>query len=269
MTSPGRIPFQTRISYRRKKSPSLSIRSCRASCLQCSAKSEAQMLPSQFATCRSFVPSRSSLRCSRGWSTHRSIFKSGVACPRQQIAHVRIPTLFIHRLYPALETLTEPHRLTATMNCIVSVGPMLVKGGPEFPEGPCHVVPLLKLTLPGIDPNDIKKCMVCMQLYICFGHASSRLGIILGCETDLSLALTGGAASPPEPCSIDVITLTICVFWRPLQVTFQFISTFCTLIHLVDCSEAVFCRDDLTEVCISVLIGFRHKVPVTRYRFIA
>ena len=38
-----------------------------------------------------------------------------------------------------------------------------------------------------------------------------------------------------------------------LQVTFQMISTFVTLIPIVDCSEAIHIREDLTEVCIILL----------------
>lgn len=30
----------------------------------------------------------------------------------------------------------------------------------NYPEGPTHVVPLLMALLPGIDPNDIRKCFV-------------------------------------------------------------------------------------------------------------
>ncbi|KAH8027892.1 hypothetical protein HPB51_011122 [Rhipicephalus microplus] len=93
-------------------------------------------------------------------------------------------------LYSSLETLTEPHRLTAAMHCVLAVARSLVQGGRFFPEGPSHVVPLLNSCLPGIDPNDIRKCIV----------------------------------------------------------TFQFISTFATLVPLVDCSKAVNIRTDLTEI---------------------
>lgn len=118
---------------------------------------------------------------------------SGAAMALQNLALLRpelvIPPV-IERLYSALETLTEPHRLTAAMHCVVAVARSLVLGGSYFPEGPSHVLPLLSSCLPGIDPNDIKKCIV----------------------------------------------------------TFQFISTFATLIPLVDCSKAVSVRNDLTEL---------------------
>lgn len=68
--------------------------------------------------------------------------------------------LLLCRLYSSLETTTEPHRLTASLECVVCVARALVRGGKHYPEGQTHVIPLLIQTLPGIDPNDIKKCMV-------------------------------------------------------------------------------------------------------------
>lgn len=117
----------------------------------------------------------------------------GAAGALQSLALLR-PELVVppvlERLYQSLETVTEPHRLTAALQCVVAVSRSLVIGGPHFPEGPSHVIPLLSSCLPGVDPNDIKKCMV----------------------------------------------------------TFQFISMFTTLIPLVDCSNAVTVRDDLSEL---------------------
>lgn len=67
---------------------------------------------------------------------------------------------FQNRTYPALETLTEPHQLTATLSCVIGVARSLVSGGKWFPEGPTHMLPLLMRALPGVDPNDFSKCMV-------------------------------------------------------------------------------------------------------------
>jgi len=92
-------------------------------------------------------------------------------------------------MYSTLETLTEPHKLTAAMQCMVAVARPMVQGG-AYREGPTHVIPLLMATLPGIDPNDIKKCFV----------------------------------------------------------TFQFISTFATLVPIVDCSSASEYWKNLSEV---------------------
>uniref|UniRef100_A0A8C5MEZ8 Proteasome activator subunit 4 n=1 Tax=Leptobrachium leishanense TaxID=445787 RepID=A0A8C5MEZ8_9ANUR len=96
----------------------------------------------------------------------------------------------LERTYPALETLTEPHQLIATLTCVIGVARSLVSGGRWFPEGPSHMLPLLMRSLPGVDPNDFSKCMI----------------------------------------------------------TFQFISTFSTLVPLVDCSSLLQERSDLSEV---------------------
>lgn len=113
-----------------------------------------------------------------------------------------VPPL-LDKLYTSLQTVIEPHRLTATLQCAVSVARALVSGGAsgpsihskdgpsihfedgpsiQFKDGPSHVIPLLMASLPGIDSNDVKKSMV----------------------------------------------------------TFQFISTLCSLIPIVDCSSAVY-----------------------------
>jgi proteasome activator subunit 4 len=59
-----------------------------------------------------------------------------------------------------METLIEPHRLIACMNCVVSVVRAMLSAGKWYPEGRSHLIPLLSLSLPGIDPNDFKKCLV-------------------------------------------------------------------------------------------------------------
>lgn len=69
------------------------------------------------------------------------------------------------RTYPALETLTEPHQLTATLSCMIGVARSLVSGGRRFPEGPTHMLPLLMRALPGVDPNDFSKCMVSHKVF--------------------------------------------------------------------------------------------------------
>jgi proteasome activator subunit 4 len=63
-------------------------------------------------------------------------------------------------MYPAMENLTEPHRLIACMICIVAVARPMLQSDKWYPEGKSHVLPLLNLALPGIDPNDFKKCLV-------------------------------------------------------------------------------------------------------------
>lgn len=34
----------------------------------------------------------------------------------------------------------------------------------NYPEGPTHVIPLLNALLPGIDPNDLRKCLMTFNL---------------------------------------------------------------------------------------------------------
>ncbi|RXM29311.1 Proteasome activator complex subunit 4 [Acipenser ruthenus] len=70
----------------------------------------------------------------------------------------------LEKTYPAMETLTEPHQLTATLSCVIGVARSLVSGGKRFPEGPKHMLPLLMRALPGVDPNDFSKCMVEREL---------------------------------------------------------------------------------------------------------
>ncbi|XP_054654643.1 proteasome activator complex subunit 4A [Dunckerocampus dactyliophorus] len=74
----------------------------------------------------------------------------------------------LERTYPALETLTEPHQLTATLSCMIGVARSLVSGGKYFPEGPTHMLPLLMRALPGVDPNDFSKCMITFQFIATF-----------------------------------------------------------------------------------------------------
>ncbi|XP_011482882.1 proteasome activator complex subunit 4 isoform X2 [Oryzias latipes] len=74
----------------------------------------------------------------------------------------------LEKTYPALETLTEPHQLTATLSCMIGVARSLVSGGERFPEGPTHMLPLLIRALPGVDPNDFSKCMITFQFIATF-----------------------------------------------------------------------------------------------------
>ncbi|TRY93382.1 hypothetical protein DNTS_032873 [Danionella cerebrum] len=74
----------------------------------------------------------------------------------------------LEKTYPALETLTEPHQLTATLSCMIGVARSLVTGGQRFPEGPTHLLPLLIRALPGVDPNDFSKCMITFQFLATF-----------------------------------------------------------------------------------------------------
>ncbi|KAL0269474.1 UNVERIFIED_CONTAM: hypothetical protein PYX00_007188 [Menopon gallinae] len=79
-----------------------------------------------------------------------------------------IPVL-IESLYSTLDSVTEPHKLTSVMQCIVAVARPMVEGAKKgYPEGPTHVIPMLMLTLPGIDANDFRKCVVTFQFISIF-----------------------------------------------------------------------------------------------------
>ncbi|KAL1501106.1 hypothetical protein ABEB36_006493 [Hypothenemus hampei] len=64
----------------------------------------------------------------------------------------------LDKLYSSVDSLTEPHKLTCSLQALVAVGRYMVQGKHNnYPEGPTHVIPLLLALLPGIDPNDVKK----------------------------------------------------------------------------------------------------------------
>ena len=65
----------------------------------------------------------------------------------------------IARTYTALETLTEPHQVVSTLSCATTVSRTLLSSW-QYPEGRSHLFMLLKLALPGIDPNDFRKMLV-------------------------------------------------------------------------------------------------------------
>ena len=70
----------------------------------------------------------------------------------------------LSRTFEALGAVIEPHQVVATLSCLTSVARPLVAGGEVFPAGQLHMLTLLRLALPGIDPNDFRKSMVCFLL---------------------------------------------------------------------------------------------------------
>ena len=66
----------------------------------------------------------------------------------------------IFSLYPALENLTEPHRLKATLSATLGTARAMVIDPKHYPEGRLQIIPILQLCLPGIDSNDSNKTMV-------------------------------------------------------------------------------------------------------------
>ncbi|KAF7990670.1 hypothetical protein HCN44_000475 [Aphidius gifuensis] len=76
----------------------------------------------------------------------------------------------LDRLYLTLDSLTEPHKLTAAMSAVTSIARPLVQGcrninkGYTYNEGPSRVLSLLFSSLPGIDANDFMKCFSTFRL---------------------------------------------------------------------------------------------------------
>ncbi|CAF0870123.1 unnamed protein product, partial [Didymodactylos carnosus] len=66
----------------------------------------------------------------------------------------------VEKLFSSVDSMTEPHRFTSLMNCLVCIARQIVRQTPNFTEGQTYVIPLLMAVLPGIDPNDFKKTAV-------------------------------------------------------------------------------------------------------------
>lgn len=69
----------------------------------------------------------------------------------------------IDRVYTTLDSVTEPHKMTAALQVLVCVSRALVTGHNGYTAGRLHVIPILFATLPGIDANDFKKLSVTLQ----------------------------------------------------------------------------------------------------------
>lgn len=74
----------------------------------------------------------------------------------------------IERVYLTLDSLTEPHKMTAALQCLVSVSRALVSGHNGYTTGKTHVIPILYATLPGIDSNDFRKTAITLEFLTSF-----------------------------------------------------------------------------------------------------
>lgn len=74
----------------------------------------------------------------------------------------------IDRVYTTLDSLTEPHKMTASLQSLVSVSRALVSGHNGYTTGKTHVIPILYAILPGIDPNDFRKTSITLEFLTSF-----------------------------------------------------------------------------------------------------
>ncbi|XP_031825586.1 proteasome activator complex subunit 4A isoform X2 [Nomia melanderi] len=104
--------------------------------------------------------------CKTGFSNSSQIL--------QHLATMR-PSLVIpdvlNKISSVLDSLTtESYKLYTSLSYMEAIaGPMVegsrnVNKGYTYPEGPAHVLPLLFLLLPGINPSDTQKCFVIFRL---------------------------------------------------------------------------------------------------------
>lgn len=105
----------------------------------------------------------------------------------------------IERVYLTLDSLTEPHKMTASLQCLVSIARAMVSGHNGYTTGKTHVIPILYATLPGIDPNDFKKTSVTLQFLTSFALLvpiidCSRAGQYYNDLTDEELLICGQTA---------------------------------------------------------------------------
>ncbi|KAF8964857.1 hypothetical protein BGZ46_000706 [Entomortierella lignicola] len=77
--------------------------------------------------------------------------------------HLIIPGV-LERAYPSLESLTETHRTTSVISAMTALAiPLLNRE--HYPQGGKHLLPLLHLTVPGVDLNDPAKTW-CTLLFV-------------------------------------------------------------------------------------------------------
>uniref|UniRef100_A0A8C1PZP3 Proteasome activator subunit 4a n=1 Tax=Cyprinus carpio TaxID=7962 RepID=A0A8C1PZP3_CYPCA len=133
----------------------------------------------------------------------------------------------LEKTYPAMETLTEPHQLTATLSCMIGVARSLVAGGQRFPEGPTHMLPLLMRALPGVDPNDFSKCMVEKEL--CSASAEFEDFVLQFIDRCFALIDTSTLEQTREEMETEKMTHLESLVELGLSSTFSTILTQCSM----------------------------------------
>lgn len=74
----------------------------------------------------------------------------------------------INRVLVTLESVTEPHKMTAALRCLVSVSRAMVSGHMGYTAGKVEAIPILFSSLPGIDTNDFRKTALTLQFLTSF-----------------------------------------------------------------------------------------------------
>ena len=79
-------------------------------------------------------------------------------------AEIMLPPL-IDSFYESLESVTEPHRHTSILSCLLSVARELVQYNRfnTSVQTQMHVVPLVLAVLPSLDANNVNKCCLTLQ----------------------------------------------------------------------------------------------------------
>lgn len=72
----------------------------------------------------------------------------------------------LDRVFTTIDSITEPHKFTASLSSLASVANMMVSGRRGSEQAKTQVIPLLFAVLPGIDSNDFKKTSITLQYII-------------------------------------------------------------------------------------------------------
>jgi proteasome activator subunit 4 len=72
----------------------------------------------------------------------------------------------LDRVFTTIDSITEPHKFTASLQCLASVANVMVNGRRGSEAAKTQVIPLLFAVLPGIDSNDFKKTSITLQYII-------------------------------------------------------------------------------------------------------
>lgn len=69
----------------------------------------------------------------------------------------------IERVFNTVDSITEPHKYTAALQCLSSVSSVIASGRAGTEQVKTQVIPLLFTVLPGIDSNDYHKTSITLQ----------------------------------------------------------------------------------------------------------